>query len=117
MKNIKGAVPSCWDLCKDSYKLPEKFNASNLARDYINKKNLEIEQALEQYLLFKYNTTIDTIKMLAERMHNFKVKGMECFVTSITRGTITTYVDNGVVFMRVSESAFGYGVEKLWEEL
>ena len=104
----------------DQFRFSAAPTVSDIACDLIKKKNSEVELALEEYLLFKYNISKERLERVAESMHNFKVKGFECVVKTLSnnpRGVRTTYVDKGVCFMRVYEDGIWYRVDKLWEEV
>ena len=123
MNNIKDGV--CIDHFPDynylvAYRYPStEYNLlddtiEKLTNNLCYKKHKEVEDALADYLLFKYNIPQDEIKSKFKNVHNVKLKSFRSFIRKQEFkhyfGQVTDYVDNGKVFLSVVECDCEYRI-------
>lgn len=71
----------------------------------------EVENALDEYLMFKYNISSEQIKKVIANTNNFKLKHN---FQKIVQGDFESWYDNGELFMTTDRA--NLTVHKRWRE-
>ena len=100
------------DVCKDwkSVDLDSTVldNMISGVTDRIKQHNKLVEEVIEEYMLFKYNVTVEQVKKVSGNTNNFKLKNFHM----VGNTNCTDYFDKDFCFMTVNRGLDGSSIVK-----